>query len=223
MRRATLLSSGLLWAVLFAGQPAAAKSSFPEPAGDDALTPTREARTIVLAGGCFWGMEEVFEHVRGVIDVVSGYAGGSARTADYDRVSTGTTGHAESVKIRYEASKVTLGQLLQIFFSVAHDPTQKDRQGPDIGPQYRSAVFFSNDRQQQLARAYITQLADAKVFRGSIATAVVPLKGFYVAEDYHQHYAARHPTDRYIMLVDKPKVDALRLQFGELYVQSEAR
>jgi peptide-methionine (S)-S-oxide reductase len=172
---------------------------------------------VVLAGGCFWGVEEVFQHVRGVTDAVSGYSGGSARTANYEMVSTGTSGHAESVKITYDRSAITLGRLLTVFFSVVLDPTQRNRQGPDVGPQYRSAVFFANERQQQLAKAYIDQLEAAHVFRGAIATQVVPLAGFYEAEQDHQDFAAKNPFHRYIVFVDKPKVDDLRKEFPALY------
>jgi peptide-methionine (S)-S-oxide reductase len=147
----------------------------PDPATDDVLSSTTAKRTLVLAGGCFWGMEEVFQHVRGVTSVVSGYAGGSARTATYEMVSTGTSGHAESVKIEYDASKVSYGQLLKVFFWVAHDPTQKNAQWPDTGPQYRSAIFYASERQQELANAYIGQLQTAHVFQGPVATELVPL------------------------------------------------
>ena len=174
----------MLVAAMYAGQAQAAGNGFPVPALDDSLSASKELRTVVLAGGCFWGMEEVFQHVRGVTGVVSGYAGGSARNAKYDLVSTGTTGHAESVKVTYDASAVTFGRLLQIYFSVAHDPTQRDGQGPDLGPQYRSSIFFSNERQQQIASAYIKQLGAAKVYRAPLTTEVVALEGFFPAEAY---------------------------------------
>jgi peptide-methionine (S)-S-oxide reductase len=214
VRRSVLL---MLAAAMYTATAQAAGNGFPVPALDDSLSASKELRTVVLAGGCFWGMEEVFQHVRGVTDVVSGYAGGSARNAKYDLVSTGTTGHAESVKITYDASAVTLGRLLQIYFSVAHDPTQKDGQGPDTGPQYRSSIFFSNQRQQQVASAYIKQLGAAKVYRAPLTTEVVALEGFYPAEAYHQDYAAHHPNDRYIVMVDKPKVDALHKYWADVW------
>ena len=199
------------------GNVAAAGVKLPDPALDDALGAGAGGSTIVLAGGCFWGVEEVFQHVRGVTDAVSGYSGGSARTANYDMVSTGTSGHAESVKITYDRSKITLGQIFKVFFSVVLDPTQLNRQGPDTGPQYRSAIFFANERQRQLAKAYIDQLGAAHVFRGAIVTQVVPLSAFYEAEADHQDFAAKNPFHRYIMFIDKPKVDDLKREFPTLY------
>jgi peptide-methionine (S)-S-oxide reductase len=174
-------------------------------------------RTAVLAGGCFWGIEAVYEHIDGVIDVVSGYAGGTAETADYGRVSSGRTKHAESVRITYDPEKVSYGELLRVFFSVAHDPTQLNRQGPDVGPQYRSAIFHADEEQATVARAYIEQLMREKVFDREIVTEVVPLEAFYVAEDYHQDYAKKHPDDLYIVIHDRPKVENLRKQFPALY------
>lgn len=174
-------------------------------------------QTIVLAGGCFWGVEAVFEHVTGVTEAVSGYAGGTKSTADYEIVSTGTTGHAESVRITFDPAKVSLEKLLQIFFSVAHDPTQLNRQGPDVGPQYRSAIFYANDEQARVARAYIDQLTTANVYRRPIVTQVVKLDAFYPAEEYHQDFAERNPTYPYIVYHDRPKVENLKKQFPELY------
>jgi peptide-methionine (S)-S-oxide reductase len=174
-------------------------------------------RIAVLAGGCFWGVDAVFKHVRGVSQVVSGYAGGSAPTAHYDIVSTGTTGHAESVRITYDASRISYAELLRVFFSVAHDPTELNRQGPDTGPQYRSAIFYANEEQKQIAQAYIAQLDGAKVFPGAIVTQVVPLREFYPAEAYHQDFVARHPAHPYIAMYDLPKLQALRTQFPALY------
>jgi peptide-methionine (S)-S-oxide reductase len=197
----------------------AAKGPLPDPKTDDALSPTKGKSTLVLAGGCFWGMEEVFQHVRGVSNVVSGYAGGSARTANYEMVSTGTSGHAESVKIEYDPSKITYGQLLKVFFWVAHDPTQKNAQWPDTGPQYRSVIFYGSERQQELAKAYMSQLQNAHVFQSPIATELVPLSKFYDAEDYHQDYAVKHPQDRYIVQIDLPKLEDLRKQLPQLYVK----
>ncbi len=198
---------------------ASAQGALPDPELDDQLANTSSRISIVVAGGCFWGIEELYQHVRGVTDAVSGYAGGSAKTANYDLVSTGTTGHAESVNVTYDPSKISYGQLLKIFFSVAHDPTQKGGQGPDSGPQYRSVIFTGDQRQQQIAQAYIEQLSAAKVFKKGITTQVVPLAGFYAAEAYHQDYTSRHPTQPYIVINDQPKVDALREQFPQIYVR----
>ena len=186
------------------------KAQPPAAAGD---------QTAVLAGGCFWGVDAVFKHVRGVSKVVSGYAGGSATTAHYEMVSTGTTGHAESVKITYDPSRVSYAQLLRIFFSVAHDPTELNRQGPDTGPQYRSAIFYSTEEQKDTARAYIEQLNTAKVFRAPIVTQVVPLPEFYPAEEHHQDFLAQHPNYPYIVFNDLPKLRALHAQFPEVYTQ----
>jgi peptide-methionine (S)-S-oxide reductase len=189
---------------------------FPDPARDSPRAAAKDIQTAVLAGGCFWGVEAVFEQLTGVTDVVSGYAGGPEKAAHYEMVGTGRTGHAESVKITYDASQVTYGQLLKVFFSVAHDPTELNRQGPDEGLQYRSSVFFANDEQKQVATAYIAQLNDAKVFKKRIATTVVPLEGFFAAEDYHQNYLKLHPTQPYIVFNDLPKLEALKAQLPEL-------
>lgn len=220
MRRMTMSGRGLLLAcVLLLGTGAGARAAgvkLPDPSVDDTLGAGGTA-TLVLAGGCFWGVEEVYEHVRGVKDVVSGYAGGSQRTANYETVSTGTSGHAESVKITYDPSKVTLGTLLKVFFSVAHDPTQLNRQGPDRGPQYRSAVFVSSPRQEQVVKAYIEDLNRAKVFPKPIVTQVVPLTGFYQAEPDHQDFVAKNPFYPYVVINDKPKVDDLKREFAALY------
>jgi peptide-methionine (S)-S-oxide reductase len=205
----------LLTLVAWAARPVAAVPRLPEPMVDDA-TKTGSA-TVVVAGGCFWGIEEVFQHVRGVTDAVSGYSGGSARNADYELVSTGTTGHAESVKITYDTSQVTLGTLLKVFFSVGHDPTQLNRQGPDVGSQYRTAIFYSGERQQQIAKAYVDQLTADKAFHNKIVTQIVPLTAFYPAEAYHQDFAKKNPSHRYILAYDKPKVDDLRREFPQLY------
>jgi peptide-methionine (S)-S-oxide reductase len=199
------------------GKAAAPPVKLPTATLDDTTTTGPGKNTIVLAGGCFWGVEEVFQHVKGVVDAVSGYSGGSSKTAHYDLVSTGTSGHAESVKITYDPAKITLGQIFKVFFSVVHDPTQLNRQGPDVGPQYRSAIFYSNERQQQVARAYIQQLESAHVFKGKIVTQLVPLSGFYDAEAEHQDFAERNPFHRYIVFVDKPKVDDLHKEFPALY------
>jgi peptide-methionine (S)-S-oxide reductase len=189
----------------------------PNPAVDAALATTKGEQTAVLAGGCFWGVDAVFKHVKGVTHVESGYAGGSADTAQYETVSSGQTGHAESVQITYDPSQITYGQLLKVFFAVAHDPTELNRQGPDTGTQYRSAIFYANEEQKRIAEKYIAQLDAAKVFSSKIATQVAPLKTFIEAESYHQNYLATHPDDPYIVYNDLPKLDHLRKQLPELY------
>ncbi len=197
-----------------AGTPAIA---VPAPAVDSPRTTAAGQQTAVVAGGCFWGIQAVFQHVKGVIRATSGYSGGSKRNAEYEIVSTGETGHAESVEIVYDPSQITYGELLHVFFSVAHDPTELNRQGPDEGTQYRSVIFYANDEQKHIADAYIAQLDAAKIFRHKIVTQVVPLKAFYPAEAYHQNYAALHPTQPYIMFNDAPKVEHLKQQFPDLY------
>ena len=187
-------------------------ATFPDPP-DAKLAPVKGTETAVLAGGCFWGVEAVFEQLNGVSDVVSGFAGGSAANAHYDNVSSGRTGHAESVKITYDPSQVSYGQLLKIFFSVAHDPTELNRQGPDTGTQYRSAIFYANDEQKRVAEGYIQELNDAKVFRKKIVTQVVPLQAFYAAEDYHQNFIERNPTYPYVVYNDLPKLKQLKQQY----------
>jgi peptide-methionine (S)-S-oxide reductase len=191
--------------------------SVPAASVDASLAATKSKQTAVLAGGCFWGVQAVFQHVKGVISATSGYSGGSSATADYEFVGTGETGHAESVEIGYDPSQITYGRILQIFFSVAHDPTQLNRQGPDEGTQYRSAIFYKDDEEKRIAEAYISQLGQAKVFAHRIATQVVPLKAFYSAEAYHQNYERRHADNRYIVYNDAPKVTHLRQQFPDLY------
>ena len=192
--------------------------SLPDPAVDVPAGSAKGVQTAVFAGGCFWGVEAVFEHVKGVTRAVSGYSGGGADTAQYEIVSTGTTGHAESVQVTYDPSKVSYGTLLKVFFSVAHDPTELNRQGPDTGTQYRSAIFYANDEQKRVAQAYISQLQSAKVFPRPIVTEVVPLKAFYAAEAYHQDYVVHHPDQPYIVFNDLPKLDHLKQQFPNLYV-----
>ena len=177
-------------------------------------------QTAVLAGGCFWGIQNLFEHVKGVTQVVAGYSGGSAETANYDAVSSETTGHAESVQITFDPSVVTYQKLLDVFFMVGHDPTELDRQGPDVGTSYRSAIFYANDQQRQDAEAVIARLTAVHVFPGPIVTQVVPLHGFYRAEEYHQDFATHHPTYPYIVINDLPKVDHLREKFPALYRES---
>ena len=189
----------------------------PNPAVDATLAMAKSEQNAVISGGCFWGIQAVFQHVKGVISATSGYSGGEAKTAEYERVSNGDTGHAESVKIVYDASQITYGQLLRVFFSVAHDPTELNRQGPDTGSQYRSSIFYGNDEQKRIADAYIAQLDKAKIFPRAIVTQVVPLKAFYPAEAYHQNYAALHPNNPYIVYIDAPKVAHLQQQFPDLY------
>ena len=176
----------------------------------------------MFAGGCFWGVQAVFQHVKGVISATSGYSGGPSIAAEYEVVSTGTTGHAESVKVVYDPAKVSYGQLLKVFFSVAHDPTELNRQGPDTGTQYRSVIFYNSDQQKRIAQAYIAQLDQAKVFPRAIVTQVAPLKAFYPAEAYHQNYATLHPDNPYIKYNDLPKVANLQQQFPTLYRASIA-
>lgn len=183
----------------------------------DAPRAAGKPQVAVFAGGCFWGIEAVFEHTKGVQRVESGYAGGSASTAQYELVGSGRTGHAESVRIVYDPAQISYGQLLKVFFSVAHDPTQLNRQGPDTGTQYRSEIFAASDQQQKIATAYIAQLDASKHYARPIVTKVEPLKGFYPAEDYHQDYARRNPNDTYIVFNDAPKVAALQRLLPELY------
>ena len=174
-------------------------------------------QTAVFSGGCFWGVDAVFKHVKGVTEVVSGYSGGKAETAHYDQVSNGDTGHAESVKVRFDSARVSYQQLLEVFFNVAHNPTQLNRQGPDSGTQYRSAIFYTTQEQQKTARTYIQQLTSAHTFSASIVTQVVPLQQFYPAEEHHQNYLALHPNQPYIVFNDQPKVEQLRKQYPQLY------
>lgn len=195
-----------------------ANANFPTPTIDEPMTSASSRQTAVIAGGCFWGIQAVFQHTKGVISATSGYSGGSAKTAEYELVSTGETGHAEAVQITYDPSKVTYGQLLRVFFSVAHDPTQLNRQGPDEGTQYRSSIFYGNDEQKRIAEAYIAQLDKAKVFQRPIVTKVVALRAFYPAEAYHQDYAALHPNKPYIVYNDAPKIAHFREQFPDLYI-----
>jgi peptide-methionine (S)-S-oxide reductase len=208
--------------LLAAGLPmvscqAASNTPIPAATSDVPLATTSSRETAVFAGGCFWGTQAVFERVKGVMETTAGYSGGNASTAHYSDVTTETTGHAESVRVVYDPSKLTYGQLLRIFFSVAHDPTQLNRQGNDVGTSYRSAIFFANDEQKRIATAYIAQLDAAHVFPKPIVTQVVPLQGFYKAEDYHQDYALKNPNNPYIYVCDRPKIAALKQQFPELF------
>lgn len=195
----------------------ASPTPIPDPELDAPLAKAKGEQKAVLAGGCFWGIEAVFEHVKGVKDAKSGYSGGAADAADYGQVSSGRTGHAESVLVTYDPSQVTYGQLLKVFFSVAHDPTELNRQGPDRGTQYRSAIFYANEEQKRIAEAYIKQLDRVKVFNQPIVTQVSLLEKFYDAESYHQNYLAQHPNEPYIVINDIPKVENLRKQLPELY------
>jgi peptide-methionine (S)-S-oxide reductase len=209
----------LTFALAFATPSRAAEDAvvIPAPAMDAA--PASGIQTAVVAGGCFWGVQGVFQHTAGVVNAVSGYAGGTKATADYQTVSTGRTGHAEAVEIKYDPKKISYGKILQIFFSVVHDPTQLNRQGPDVGTQYRSAIFAANDEQKKVAEAYIAQLNAAKVYKQPIVTKVGPLQAFFPAEDYHQDYLTLHPNQPYIAFNDIPKVENLKKIFSENYIE----
>ena len=211
---------GALAITAFAVAPSLASEDavvIPAPAMD--AQPSDAVQTAVLSGGCFWGVQGVFQHTAGVVSAVSGYAGGNKATAQYEIVSTGTTGHAESVQVKYDPKKISYGKLLQIFFSVAHNPTELNRQGPDSGTQYRSAIFTTSDEQKKVADAYIAQLNAAKVFGKPIVTKVGPLQGFYAAEGYHQDYLTLHPSQPYIAYNDIPKVENLKKLFAENYTE----
>ena len=208
------------FSLLILGCAASAAPKMPIPAAstDAPLAAGAGKETAVFAGGCFWGTQAVFERLKGVVKTTVGYSGGSADTATYNQVITETTGHAESVEVVYDPSKITYGQLLRIFFSVAHDPTELNRQGPDVGTSYRSVIFYANDDQKRIATAYIAQLDAAKVFPKRIVTEVTPLKAFYRAEDYHQDYALKNPYNPYIKICDLPKIADLQQQFPQLFV-----
>jgi peptide-methionine (S)-S-oxide reductase len=211
---------GALALTAFAVAPSLAAEDavvIPAPAMD--VKATDGVQTAVVAGGCFWGVQGVFQHTAGVVNAVSGYAGGSKTTADYTMVSSGTTGHAESVQITYDPKKISYGKILQIFFSVAHDPTQLNRQGPDSGTQYRSAIFTTSDEQKKVADAYIAELNAAKVYKKPIVTKVGPLEGFFPAEAYHQDYLTLHPSQPYIAYNDIPKVENLKKIFADNYLE----
>ncbi len=215
----------LLLVILFVGYRrmaiagATTRGPIPVPAQDELLAQSPGTEKAVFAGGCFWGTQSVFQRVKGVIHTEAGYAGGSANTATYDQVTTETTGHAESVEVTFDPSKISYGTLLRIFFAVAHDPTQLNRQGPDVGTSYRSAIFYESEQQHRIAAAYIQQLDAAQVFSGKIVTELTPLKGFYKAEDYHQDYATKNPNNPYIQICDVPKTKALKAEFPELFVE----
>ncbi|MEH2622293.1 peptide-methionine (S)-S-oxide reductase [Bradyrhizobium sp. AZCC 1719] len=211
---------GTLAIAAFAASPSRASEEavvIPAPAVD--VQAADGIQTAVIAGGCFWGVQGVYQHTAGVLNAVSGYSGGSKMTANYTMIGTGTTGHAEAVEIKYDPKKISYGKILQIFFSVVHDPTQLNRQGPDIGTQYRSAIFTTNDDQKKVAEAYIAQLNAAKVYKKPIATKVGPLQAFYPAEDYHQDYLTLHPNQPYIVFNDIPKIENLKKIFAESYVE----
>ena len=211
-----------LFALVFASgvlASSAAQGQVPDFAAGSDVPAAAGEQVAVFAGGCFWGVDAIFKHVRGVSRVVSGYAGGGAATAQYQIVSTGATGHAESVQVTYDPSQISYGELLRIFFSVAHDPTQLNRQGPDVGSQYRSAIFYGNETEKETGQAYIDQLNKAHAFSRPIVTQVAPFEHFYPAEEYHQNYLARHPDQPYIVFNDLPKVRQLQQQFPALFKQ----
>jgi peptide-methionine (S)-S-oxide reductase len=214
--RSTIFATMIAWTGRTGGQ-APTHAAIPAPVRDAALDQASGQQTAVFAGGCFWGTQSVFERVKGVVATTVGYAGGSAATATYDQVTQQNTGHAESVRVVYDPATITYGMLLRIFFAVAHDPTQLNRQGVDVGTSYRSAIFYTNDEQRALSLAYIAQLNAAKVFPKPIVTEVVPLQKFFDAESYHQDYALYHPDNPYIQVCDRPKIEALRKQFPELF------
>ena len=202
------------WRHMAIGQ-AVLKERLPAPSIDESSS--KHSETAVFAGGCFWGVQTVFQQVKGVTATTAGYSGGSASTATYDQVTTETTGHAESVKVVFDPTKITYGTLLRVFFSVVHDPTQFNRQGPDAGTSYRSAIFYTSPEQEKVAKAYVQQLDDLHAFAKPIVTEIVPLKGFYDGEDYHQDYAEKNPDNPYIQICDVPKTAALKKQFPELF------
>jgi peptide-methionine (S)-S-oxide reductase len=214
-----LVFSSLAW---HGGARADGVAKIAAPAFDEPAARPGTRETAVFAGGCFWGVQAVFQHTRGVLDAVSGYAGGRRETASYSQVSAGDSGHAESVQVTFDPAEVSYGKLLQVFFSVAHDPTQLDMQYPDTGSQYRSALFYSDATQKQVAERYIAQLEAAHAFASPIATRLAPLNGFYPAEAYHQDYATLHPHARYIETFDAPKLANLKLAFPQLYRERPA-
>lgn len=209
----SMLSAAITGLVMAEGQ----RSPLPDPSSNISLAKMSGQQTAVFAGGCFWGVEAVFRHVNGVISATSGYVGGVAKTANYEQVSSGTSGHAESVQVVYDPQKISYGQLLKVFFAVAHNPTELNRQGPDHGTQYRSAIFTSDDNQRRVALTYIKQLQQARIFSDPIVTQVQPLPAFYPAEAYHQDYLAKHPEQPYIVRYDLPKLQHLREKFPTLY------
>ena len=217
LRSHNLITAALLVSVALTGCTRAETRTLPAPQQDAPLATTHGKQTAIFAGGCFWGTQAVFQRVKGVTATTAGYAGGAANTATYDQVTTETTGHAESVKVVYDPSKITYGKLLQIFFSVVHDPTQLNRQGNDVGTSYRSAIFYTTEEQHKIAAAYIAQLTAAQAFPKPIVTELTPLKGFYDAESYHQDYALNNPNNPYIQVCDHPQIEALKAQFPDLF------
>jgi|SRR5579883_1401217 len=215
---AVLALLGIAAAFSLQARTAESATSLPAPAVDTPAAAQQDSETAVLAGGCFWGVQAVFQHVKGVNQVLSGYAGGAKDTAQYEMVSTGTTGHAESVQIKFDPRQISYGRILQIYFSVAHNPTELNRQGPDTGTQYRSNIFYVDATQQKIAQAYIAQLDKAKVFSDPIVTKLTPFTAFYPAERYHQNYATLHPDNPYIYYNDLPKVENLKRLFPDLYM-----
>src|ERR1700737_2992372 len=217
----SVLAAGTMGLVASFVWVTAVAAPLPDPATDVPKAAAKGHASAVFAGGCFWGVDAVFKHVKGVTGVTSGYSGGASKTAHYELVGTGATGHAEAVQVVYDPSQISYGQLLRVFFSVAHDPTQLNQQGPDVGTQYRSAIFYACDEQKRIAQAYVDQLNHAKVFPKAIATQIVALNAFYPAEDYHQDYADHHPDNLYIVINDLPKVEHLHKQFPELYIEKK--
>ncbi|HUN89535.1 MAG TPA: peptide-methionine (S)-S-oxide reductase MsrA [Terriglobales bacterium] len=223
LARVTGLLLAGVFATWFITRSAQAAPKIPPAKVDAALATKPGQQKAVFAGGCFWGTQAVFERVKGVLKTTAGYAGGSAATASYDQVTTETTGHAESVEVVYDPSQITYGELLRIFFAVAHDPTQLNRQGNDVGTSYRSAIFYADDEQKRIAQAYIAQLDATHIFPKAIVTEVTPLKGFYRAEEYHQDYALKNPNNPYIEICDRPKIAALQQEFPELFVDYKGK
>lgn len=224
--KTTLMAAGAATALcvgVASLRPAAAEGTARIDAPKADLPAAASPRSVVLAGGCFWGLQGMFEHVKGVTRVTAGYAGGKADTAHYEMVGSGETGHAESVKIEYDPAQISYGRLLQLFFSAAHDPTQVGGQGPDEGSQYRSAIFVGNDREKQVAEQYIAQLGSSGAFHGKIATSIEPMKGFYPAEGYHQDYLIHHPESMYIVINDMPKIKTLQKLYPDVYRDQPVR
>ena len=216
-RMSTLLLMVTLGGAIACNAGDSPMTAIPNPVVDAPIATSKTQQTAVVAGGCFWGIQAVFERLKGVLRATSGYSGGAANTATYEKVCSGRTGHAEAVEIVFDPSQISYGQILMVFFSVAHDPTQLNRQGPDDGTQYRSAIFYSNEEQQRIAAAYIEQLDAAKVYQRKIVTEVVPFNAFFRAEEYHQDYLQTHTDQPYIVYNDLPKLEHLKKQFPELY------
>ena len=211
-------AGAILLSASFTAATTSRAAALPDPVTDEPRPTAKTHETAVFAGGCFWGIQAVFEHVKGVTKATAGYSGGTIKNPSYEDVSSESTGHAESVEVVYDPSQITFGQLLKIFFSVAHDPTQLNRQGPDVGTSYRSAIFFETPDQERIAKAYVTQLAQARSFPSPIVTEIAPLKAFYSAEDYHQDYLVHNPDSPYIIVNDLPKIANLKREFPSLYV-----